>query len=89
MTRHLRGDPGLPQLSVDEDGHPVAQFQSLVQIVGHVHDRRAQLPVEALDLRAQLQPGLTVEGGEGLVQQEDFGLDGQRAGQSDPLLLPA
>ena len=57
--------------------------------MGDVHDRGAQFPVEALDLGAQLQPGLTVKGGKGLVQQKDLGLDGQRPRQGDALLLPA
>ena len=41
------------------------------------------------DLLAQLQSHLGVERGQRLVEQQHPGLDRQRAGQRDPLLLPA
>ena len=49
----------------------------------------AELLLERADLLAQLEPDLGVQGGQRLVEQQHPGLDGERPGQRDALLLAA
>jgi hypothetical protein len=53
--------------------------------VGHEHDRAPLLLAEVEQLLLEQRPQLGVEGGEGLVHQQDLGLDGEGAGDGDPL----
>ena len=48
-----------------------------------------QLLLQPADLRAHLHPDLGVEIGQRLVEQQDVGVQHQRAGQRHPLLLAA
>ena len=75
--------------AVVHDHDAVGHGERLLLVVGH-HDRRhAEAPLELLDLVAQVHPHLGVERGQRLVEQQEPGRGGQRAGQRDPLLLAA
>ena len=72
-----------------DHGDPVAHRERLFLVVGHVHERDADLRLQLLQLHLQLAPQLGVEGAERLVEQQHRGLEHQGAGQGDALLLPA
>ena len=46
-------------------------------------------PQHVVDIGAHRGPQRGIEGGEGLVEEDDLGIGGQGAGQGDALLLPA
>ena len=50
---------------------------------------RPSCALQALDLDLHVEPEVAVERGERLVEQQDRGLDGERAGERHPLLLAA
>ena len=81
--RALGDDPS----TVHHD-EPVAQLLGLVHVVRGEYERHAALlePVEAVP---QDVPGLRVEAGGGLVQQQDLGVVDQRAGDRQPALHAA
>src|SRR6266508_4291716 len=58
-------------------------------IVLHVHDRRAQLLVQLLDLAAQPAAKLRIEIGQRLVEQEHRRVADDGAAHRDALALPA
>src|SRR5690606_11072267 len=71
------------------DHHAVGQLQRLFLIVG---DEDRGVPGRFMDLAqpaTKLLAHLRVERPEGFVEQQDFRLDGQRAGQGDALALAA
>src|SRR6185369_6240228 len=68
---------------------PIAHRQRLFLVVGHEERRRPDRDLDAPDLLAELSTDLRVERGEWLVEQEHLGLDRQRPGERDPLLLTA
>ena len=82
-----RGDLLEPALPHDAD--PVRHGQRLLLVVGDEQSGGAEPLLQGADLLAQLQPDLGVQGGQRLVEQQHPGLDGQRAGQGDALLLAA
>ncbi len=53
--------------------------------MGHQHDRRGGARPESQQLEVEPLPAERVEGAEGLVQQQDVGLEGEGAGERDPL----
>ena len=68
---------------------PLGQGDGLHRVVGH-QEADAVVAVElAAQLPAGLEAGAGVEGGQGLVEQQQPGLGGQRPGQGDPLGLAA
>ena len=48
-----------------------------------------ELPLDGPDLLAQDDPDLGVKGRQGLVEEQDLRLDGERPGERDALLLAA
>ena len=76
-------DPGV------HDRDAVRDDQGLFLVVGHVQGGGAQGPLDVPDLFAHLDPQLGVQVRQGLVHEQDLGLDDHRPGQADSLLLPA
>ena len=83
-----RGVPSAITLAVIHDGHPVAQPLGFFHVVGGEQDGAAG-GLEALDQAPELPPGLGVEPGGGLVEEEELGVADQGAGECQPLLLAA
>ena len=83
----LRAD--LLHLAVGHDDQPVGHGQRLLLVVRDHHRGQAQLLLQLADLDAHLLPQLGVEIGQRLVEQQDVGLDHERAGERHALLLPA
>ena len=71
------------------DGDAVAHRQCLLLVVGHVHERDADLGLDALELDLELAAKLEVERTERLVEQQHVGPVHERPGQRDALLLAA
>ena len=65
----------------------VGNFQRLFLIVGDEHAGDVNFVVQLAQPAAQFQPDFRVQRAEGFVEQQDAGLDGQRARQRDPLAL--
>ena len=85
----LVGRAQLHQLAVLEDRHAVSKVQRFFLVVGD-EDRGDPGPVVQLAQPAtQFAANLGVQGPERLVQQQHPGLDGERAGERDPLALAA
>lgn len=76
-------------LALTQDGDAVGQFQRLFLIVGDEDGRHAGLLMHLTQPAAQVASDAGVQGAEGLVQQQQSGLDGQGAGQGDALALAA
>ena len=57
--------------------------------MGDEHDRLLQAMLDAQELVLHLPPDQGVEGRERLVEKPELGLDGERPGDADPLLLSA
>ncbi len=79
----------LLDLALVHDGDPVGDAHRLVLVMRHEDGREAQGPLQALDLDLHVETKVAIERGERFVEQQDRGLDGQRAGQCHPLLLTA
>ena len=75
--------------SVVEHRDAVRHGERFALIVGHVDDGDSQVLMDVLDLVLHLLPELLVEGAQGLVHQHQGGLEDQRPGHRDPLLLAA
>ena len=87
VDRHRRIE--LLDLALVHHGDAVGDAHRLVLIVGHQDGGEAELALQPLDLDLHVEPEVAVERGERLVEQQDRGLDGQRAGERHPLLLAA
>ena len=74
---------------VAQDRHLIGHGQRLVLVVGDQDGGRARLAQHTQDVGADRGAHRRVERGEGLVQEDDLRLDGERTGEGDPLLLPA
>ena len=72
-----------------DDEHPVGQGEGLLRVVGDDDGGQVVLPGDGLDAVLNGLLDNPVQGGQGLVQQEDPGLHHQGAGQGHPLLLTA
>ncbi len=79
----LGGDLPCPH---DQDS--VGERDRLVDIVGDQQHRRPVPGDQLPDELVHLDPGQCVEGGERLVEQQQFRLADQRPGEGDPLRLP-
>ena len=75
-------------LAVIDDGHAVAQPLGFVHVVRGQQDGAA-LGAEAVEDVPQLPPRLRIEAGRRLVEEQQVGVAGQRAGHRQALLLPA
>ena len=71
------------------DDEPVGHRQRLLLVVRDHHRGQPQLLLQLADLDAHFLPQLGVEIGQRLVEQQDVGLDHERAGERHALLLPA
>src|SRR5437763_1590897 len=72
-----------------EHGHPVAQVDRLLDVVGDEERSLARPRPDLEQLQLHELAGLGVERGERLVQQQHLRIRCQGAGQVDPLLHPA
>src|SRR5882762_11419844 len=86
VGEQLARDPDLDQLAQQHEAGIVRHPGGLLHVVGHDDDRIAvlQLEHELLDLGG----GDRIEGRAGLVHQEHVGLDRDRPGDAQALLLP-
>ncbi len=71
-----------------EHRNTVGDRVRLLLIVGDVDRGDAELALQHFQLGAHLDPQLGVEVGERLVEQQHLGLDHDRPGERDALLLP-
>ena len=71
------------------DADPIGHGERLLLVVRDEQGGDLEPGLQYPDLLAQLDPDLGVERGEGLVEQEHAGFNGQGAGQGDTLLLAA
>ncbi len=74
--------------SMVHDRHSVAEALGFVHVMGGQQNRPA-IRFEDLDQLPELPTGLGVEPGGRLVQEEQFGISYQGAGEGQPLLLAA
>ena len=70
-----------------EDGHAVGEADGLVDVVGDEQDGGAHLGEDLRELGLEVPAELGVDGAEGLVEQEDGRVGGERAGHADALAL--
>ena len=75
--------------AVRHDGDPVGHREGLALVVRHVDEGDPDLLLDPLQLDLHLLAELQVERAERLVEQQDTRIQDERAGQRDPLLLPA
>jgi hypothetical protein len=75
--------------AVPHHRHPVRQRERFLLVVGHVDGGDSQGLLQEADLLAHLLADLGVQVRQGLVEQEDVGVQDQRTGQRHPLLLAA
>ncbi len=85
----LARPPVLLQHALVKDRDAIGQRHRLGLVVGDVDEGDAGAPLQALELAAHPLAQLGVEVGERLVEQQDRGLDHQRARERHPLLLAA
>ena len=85
----LGGRADLLELALVHDHDPVGQGHGLLLVVGHEDDRDAQVALNLLQFFPHLLADLGVQGGEGLIQKQQGGLEQQGAGNGDTLLLAA
>ena len=85
----LGGGTHLLELALVHDHDPVGEAHGLLLVVGDEDDRDAQVALDLLQLLAHLLADLGVQGGEGLVEKQQGGLQEQGAGNGDTLLLAA
>ncbi len=83
------GVPELLDAAAVHDRDPVAHRERLLLVVGHVHERDADLALDALQLELEPLAQLEVERAERLVEEQDVGPVHERPGECDPLLLAA
>ena len=83
-----RGVPSGDGFAVIHDGHAVAEPFGFVHVMGGQQNGAAR-QLELFDQLPELAAGLRVEAGGGLVEEQKIGIAHQRAGQRQPLFLPA
>ena len=71
-----------------DDDQPVGEFFGFFELVGGQHHRDA-VAAQRVDQLPHQKPGVRVHARGGLVEEHQFGSADQRAGQREPLLLPA
>ena len=89
VGQHLFRRRHLDDVAVVHEDNDVGQIQSLRHVVGDEDEGLVQLLLEALHLLLQGAAGHGVQGGEGLVHEDDRGRGGQGAENADALLLSA
>ena len=72
-----------------QDGDAVGNGERLLLIMRHIDRGQAERLLQLTDLDAHLGPQLRVEIGQRLVEQENRGLDDERAGDGHALQLAA
>ena len=75
--------------ALGQDGHPVAELDGLVDVVGDDDDRLAHLGLQGQQVVLQFLPHQRVDGAVGLVHEQDRRVGGQGPGHPYPLLLAA
>ena len=85
----MRGPADLAQAAPDEQGGAVGQCPGLLPVVGDEQDGGAQPVQDGPQIGDQVGPAGGVEAGEGFVEQEHPGSDGEGTGDRDALRLPA
>ena len=85
----LLGGAGLHDPAVLHDRDAAADADGLVEVVGDEDGGLVELRRQGHELLLELAPDERVEGGEGLVHEQDLGVGGQSAGEPHPLLHPA
>ena len=71
------------------DGQLVGHGERLFLVVRHEQERDADAPLHGFQLHAHLLAQLGIERGQGLIEQQDVGLEHQRPGQRHALPLAA
>ena len=91
LRRHidLLGPALLHHHALVHDGDAVGEAERLALVVGHEHERAADLLVDAAQLLLHGLAQLEVEGGERLVEQQHARAHDERARQRHALLLAA
>ena len=79
----------LVDAAVLHDGDAVGQADRLVEVVGDEDDGLVQQRLQAQELVLHLAADQRIERRERLVEEPEFRLDGERAGDADALLLAA
>lgn len=74
---------------VGHDDDLIGEFEGFFLVVGDEEGGEADLVVELAEPEAEFFADFGVEGAEGLVEEEDFGVDGEGAGEGDALALSA
>jgi hypothetical protein len=85
---HLRR-PDLRQTALVKDAHLVGEDERFLLVVGDEDRRGGGGAQDLLDLVAHLGPEISVQIGEGLVEEDQRGRRGQRPGDCHALLLAA
>ena len=75
--------------AIVEHGDAVRHGQRLALIMGDIDHRDAEAFVQALDFELHMLAQLLVQGAKRFVHQDQLGIEHQRAGQRDALLLAA
>src|SRR6266849_7090291 len=85
--KELRRGTELNELTGEQEGGEVADARGLLHVVGNGHDGAEilQLHEQLLDFRG----ADGIERGARLIEKQDFGLDGESAGNAQALLLAA
>ena len=79
----------LDQLARAHDADAVGHHHRLLETVGDVDEGLAGLAVDVLQLLLERLAQLVVDGRQRLVEEQDFGIEGERAGERDALALAA
>ncbi len=87
MPRDDRRRPLLDDAPVLDDEEAVGHDHRLERVVGDDEHRPLELGQVSAQGGPHVEAGTRVEGGQGLVQEQDAGVRGQGAGQGDPLRL--
>src|SRR6266481_8538443 len=69
--------------------HAIGEFESLLLIVGDEQAGETHVVMQAAQPAAQFLANLGIQGAEGLVEQQQSGLDGKRPGKGHALALAA
>ena len=89
MVPDLLRRADLFDLAVVHQHHAVGDFERFFLVVRNENAGDMQVIMQSAQPAAQLFAHLGVERAEGLVEQQNLGLDRQRAGQRNPLTLAA
>ena len=87
--QHVARGPRLDDPALGEHHHPVGEHQRVERGVGDEHGGLLAVAHDPAQQRAHGGCGVDVERGERLVEQQEVGIGGERAGQRHPLLLAA